>query len=125
MIFRRILLSLIERINADMAKLKNIAKMAGIVFPDVGTGPPRSGVHVPRIGRTITDSLHYTNAENVFPVPDLSQFMDLLPDDGARKGLGEALEAYRKSVRDQFVKLYDVSASNLNASDDLLIFYTE
>ena len=34
-------------------------------------------------------------------------------------------ETYRGSVRDEFVKLYDVTSSSLNAADDWLIFYSE
>ena len=33
------------------------------------------------------------------------------------------LETYREAVGDKFVDLYDMFSSNLNASDDLLIFY--
>ena len=33
------------------------------------------------------------------------------------------LETYREAVGDKFVDLYDMFSSNLNASDDLLIFH--
>ena len=72
-----------ERINSDMEKVKSIAKKAGLDYPDAGLAPPRSGVHVPRVGRTITDSLHHSSAQNMFPVPDISEFLDILPDDEA------------------------------------------
>ena len=58
-------------------------------------------------------------------MPDISKFLDLLPDDGTRIALKQVFGTYRDSVNEQFMKLYDVTASNLNASDDLLIFYTE
>ena len=108
-----------------MGKTKAIAEKAGVVFPDVGTAPHRSGTHVPRVGRTILNSLHYSSTEDLFPVPDISKFLDLLPDDGTRIALKQVFGTYRDSVNEQFMKLYDVTASNLNASDDLLIFYTE
>ena len=108
-----------------MGKTKTIAEKAGVVFPDIRTAPHRSGTNVPRVGRTIVDSLHYSSKENLFPVPDISQFLDLLPDDGSRIALKQVLRTYRGSVNEQFMKLYEVTASNLNASDDLLIFYTE
>ena len=114
-----------ERINSDMEKVKSIAKKAGLDYPDAGLAPPRSGVHVPRVGRTITDSLHHSSAQNMFPVPDISEFLDILPDDEARRALKQVFETYRGSVKDQFVKLYDVTSSSLNAADDWLIFYFE
>ena len=108
-----------------MEKVKSVAKDAGMDYPDAGLAPPRSGVHVPRVGRTITDSLRYSTAQNMFPVPDLSEFLEILPDDGARRALKQVFETYRGSVRDEFVKLYDVTLSSLNAADDWLIFYSE
>ena len=63
-----------------MEKVKVIADNAGLDFPDVGSAPPRSGVHVPRVGRTITNSLHYSSTQNVFPVPDISEFLAMLPN---------------------------------------------
>ena len=117
--------ALMERVNSDMEKVKVIADTAGLDFPDVGLAPPRSGVNVPRVGRTITDSLHHSSAQNMFPVPDISEFLDILPDDEARRALKQVFETYRGSVKDQFVKLYDVTSSSLNAADDWLIFYSE
>ena len=37
--------------------------------------------------------------------------------------LRDLLETYREAVGDKFVDLYDKFSSNLNATDDLLIFY--
>ena len=37
--------------------------------------------------------------------------------------LRDLLETYRAAVGDKFVDLYDMFSSNLNASDDLLIFH--
>ena len=108
-----------------MEKVKSIAKKAGLDYPDAGLAPPRSGVHVPRVGRTITDSLHHSSTQNVFPVPDISEFLAMLPNEEARKALKQVFETYRGSVRDEFVKLYDVTSSSLNAADDWLIFYSE
>ena len=39
--------------------------------------------------------------------------------------LRDLLETYRAAVGDKFVDLYDMFSSNLNASDDMLIFYFE
>ena len=39
--------------------------------------------------------------------------------------LRDLLETYRAAVRDKFVDLYDMFSSNLNASDNMLIFYFE
>ena len=41
----------------------------------------------------------------------------------AKVDLRDLLETYREAVGDKFVDLYDKFSSNLNASDDLLIFY--
>ena len=41
----------------------------------------------------------------------------------AKVDLQDLLETYREAVGDKFVDLYDMFSSNLNASDDLLIFH--
>ena len=41
----------------------------------------------------------------------------------AKVDLRDLLETYREAVGDKFVDLYDKFSSNLNATDDLLIFY--
>ena len=41
----------------------------------------------------------------------------------AEVDIRDLLEIYREAVGDKFVDLYDKFSSNLNASDDLLIFY--
>ena len=41
----------------------------------------------------------------------------------AEVDLRDLLENYREAVGDKFVDLYGMFSSNLNASDDLFIFY--
>ena len=126
-ISNRPLFALIERVNEDMEKAKMLAEDAGIIFPGVGSVPVRTGVNVPRIGRVVHDTLHYSStlAAEIFPLPDIvSQIRDHLEENEARV-FHKEMEAYRVSVRNQFLKLFDLLSKHLNASDDWLIFYTE
>ena len=67
-----------ERVNDDMQTIRDVAEQVGISFPDAENAPPRSGVHVPRNGRDIRDSLQYAGYQGIFPVPDLSMFTEEL-----------------------------------------------
>ena len=66
-----------ERVNDDMQTIRDVAEQVGISFPDAENAPPCSGVHVPRNGRDIRDSLQYAGYQGIFPVPDLSMFTEV------------------------------------------------
>ena len=120
---QRPLFKLMEIVNNDMIALRELAEHIGLMFPDVENAPPRTGVNVPRNGRKILDSLKYAIFEGIFPVPDLSEFNDELSMQSIWS-LSELLDSYRKNVVKQFMRMFDLFASHLNASDDLLIFYS-
>ena len=124
----RPLLSLMEEVNGDMEKARAIGLNNGIVFPDIESAPARTGSNVPRNGRTLRDSLFYSkeDAQDLFrdSIPDLSEFYEKLSRDSAIK-LHDVFEAFRSSVGEQFLKLFDLIASILNLSEDKLIFFAE
>ena len=120
----RPLFCLMERVNIDIDFARFLAEQAGISFPDPDDAPPRIGVNVPRNGRKVLDSLRHLEYKDIFPVPDISEFTDMLPEEAA-EALVVVFENYRISVRNQFMKLYNSYAAHLNASDDWLIFYSD
>ena len=120
----RPLLCLMERVNDDMSVAKAIAEKAGVSFPDPEDAPPRVGANVPRNGRTILDSLRYLEFDGIFPVPDISEFTDQLPEDAA-EALVVVFENYRADVGNQFMKLYNSFSAHLNAADDWLILNSD
>ena len=86
--------------------------------------PPRVGANVPRNGRAILDSLRYLEFDSIFPVPDISEFTDQLPEDAAG-ALAVVFENYQANVGKQFMKLYNSYAAHLNAADDWFIFHSD
>ena len=109
-----------ERVNDDFQAARDIAEQAGVSFPDHDDAPPRIGANVPRNGRTILDYLRYLEFQSVFPVPDISEFTDQLPEDDAEAPV-VVFENYRADVVKQFMKLFNSYAAHLNAADDWLI----
>ena len=67
----------------------------------------------------------WTNfSDATLPLPALlANRYNMSPE--AEVDLWDLLETYREAVGDKFVDLYDKFSSNLNATDDLLIFYFE
>ena len=120
---QRPLFKLMEIVNDDMIALRELAVLIGMMFPDVENAPPRTGVNVPRNGRKIVDSLQNAGFQGIFPVPDLSEFMDELSMQSIRS-LTQLFASYRDNVVKQFMRVFDLFSAHLNASDDLLIFYS-
>ena len=124
----RPLLSLMEKVNGDMDKVRAIGQDNGMVFPDIESAPVRTGSNVPRNGRTLRDSLYYSKegVQDLFKdsTPDLSEFYEQLNHNSAIK-LRDVFESFRSSVGDQFLKLFDLIAAILNLSEDQLIFFAE
>ena len=119
---QRPLFSLMERVNDDMQTIRDVAEQVGISFPDAENAPPCSGVHVPRNGRDIRDSLQYAGYQGIFPVPDLSMFTEELSM-GSAQALILVFESYRANMMKIFMRVYDLYRSNLNATNDFLIFH--
>ena len=119
---QRPLFSLMERVNDDMQTIRDVAEQVGISFPDAENAPPCSGVHVPRNGHDIRDSLQYAGYQGIFPVPDLSMFTEELSM-GSAQALILVFESYRANMMKMFMRVYDLYRSNLNATDDFLIFH--
>ena len=112
-----------QKVNDDFGIARDIAEEAGVSFPDPDEAPPRVGANVPRNGRKILDSLRYLEFDSIFPVPDISEFTDQLPEEAAG-ALVVVFENYRAVVGKQFMKLYNSYAAHLNAADDWLIFHS-
>ena len=121
-ISQRPLFSLIERIFVDLSKVRSIGGKAGLVYPDVAPDKV-SEVNVPK--REVPDKLKYSDKEELLPRPDVQTFIqnNNLDLDTANN-LITLLEDYRKSVGSKFMELYKVCSDSLNASEDLLVFYT-
>ena len=111
-----------ERVNDDMQTIRDVAEQVGVSFPDAENAPPCSGVHVPRNGRDIRDSLQYAGYQGIFPVPDLSMFTEELSM-GSAQALILVFESYRANMMKIFMRVYDLYRSNLNATNDFLIFH--
>ena len=58
---------------------------------------------------------------SLYYFPTDTTCLDMSPE--AEVDIRYLLETYREAVGDKFVDLYDKFSSNLNATDDLLIFY--
>ena len=96
-----------KRLNNDIIKLPAFAIKIGMEFLE--TEPPRTGVIVPRTGRNVPDKLHYETFENIFPYPDLSDYVqkhNLSRE--AETDLRNLLEVYRDRVSGKLVDLYDM-----------------
>ena len=82
-----------------------------------------SEVNVPK--REVSDKLKYSDHGELLPRPDVQTFVqnNNLDLDTANN-LIALLEDYRKYVGSHFMELYKVCSDSLNASEDLLVFYT-
>ena len=121
---QRPIFSLIERTNKKMLDVKNIGVKCGIEFSD--TPPAKSGGHVPRVGRVLTDQMHVSDFGNVLPRPDISDLVDQakLSEEQAEQVVA-TLEAYRSSVGKSFMGLFESYTEFLNSTEDFLIFYSD
>ena len=119
---QRLLFSIIQNLNGDMTDLRKFGEDIGIDFPKFA--PPRKGTKVPRAGGKVPDLLDYESCVNIFPRPDLSQFLAAtrLTDDESEI-LEEMFDNYREDVVKTFMTLFRTQASALTSYDDKLIFY--
>ena len=125
-IIQRPLFASMERINSDLVKVRAIGGKAGIKFPD--SAPIKSdaeGVHVPHVGHAVPDQLKYSNFDEIFPRPDILEFVqDHGLDLNAANAATALIKKYRDDVVKQFMELFDAVASSLNATEDYLMFYS-
>ena len=121
-ISQRVIFKIIERIFADLSKVRDIGLEAGLEYPKEAP-VKEDGVHVPK--REVKDKLKYSKHEDAFPRPDIQKFV---AEHGLNIDTANALitfmEDYRATVSKHFMELYDLTSSNLNDTESLLIFYT-
>ena len=119
---QRPLFKIIESLSENLANLRKLGEDLGMEFPE--SAPPRKGTNVPRGGCKVPDHLDYESTANIFPCPDLSQF---LADTGLSRDEGDTLaemfEKYRKEFVEKFMDLYKSQATALTGYDDYLMFY--
>ena len=85
---QRPIFSIIQSLSDELNLLRKLGEDVGVEFHKVP--PSRKGNNVPRGGRKVPDYLGYESSANVFPRPDLSQWLtrnDINADNA------EALEA--------------------------------
>ena len=119
---QRPLFKIIEDLSENLANLRKLGEDLGMEFPE--SAPPRKGTNVPRGGSKVPDHLDLESSANIFPRPDLSQFLadtGLSRDDGDT--LTEMFEKYRQEFVKKFMDLYKSQATALTGYDDYLMFY--
>lgn len=123
-IAQRPILCVIQRVNKELGVLRKAGEKSGMTFPD--EAPPRSGNFVPRDNRTVPDVLMYESTEEMFPTPDLTNFVakhqlsnEVVMD------LDRILVNFSKDIGNKFLSLYDSVSDTFNDIDDYLIFYTD
>ena len=116
------MLSVVERNDADIVKLRKFGEQSGMEFQD--PAPAKDGSHVPREGRSMPDKLKYSDLNGLFPPPDVSSFVLLnnLTADVVNI-IVKFLMSYRDSFLKQFTELFDLYAASLNNNEDMLVFY--
>ena len=121
---QRPLFAVIEMTNIDIGKLRSIAERAGFNFPELA--PAKVGVNIPRNGNMVPDKLKYVDVNNVFPIPDISVFVqENNLDRDVSNGLAEVFKSYRELVVSMFVEIYNLFSNYINSSEDYLQFYTQ
>ena len=119
---QRLLFSSIQSLSSNMTDLRKLGEDIGITFPE--SAPPRKGAKVPRTGGKVPDLLDYESCANVFPCPDLSQFVAAARlSDNESDVLEEIFTKYREGVVESFMTLFKTQATALTSYDDNLIFY--
>ena len=119
---QRPIFSIIQSLSESLSNLRKLGEDVGLSFPE--TAPSRKGTNVPRGGRKVPDYLDYESCTNIFPCPDLSQFVDqarLTDEDG--DVLADLFGKYREGIVQNFMHLYNSQATALTGFDDNLMFY--
>ena len=121
---QRPVFSAIDVANNSMDAVKAAATKAGMQFP--ANAPLRTAATVPREGRTVQDVLKISSSEELFPAPDLDQFIgDTGLHDEDVVALRKLFDDYRELVVQGYMALYEESAKVLTEIDDKMIFYLD
>ena len=116
---QRLLFSSIQNLSTDMTDLRKFGEDIGIVFPE--SAPARKGANVPRTGGKVPDLLDYESYENIFPCPDLVQFVeDSQLSDNESELLEKIFGKYREGVVKTFMAMFKTQATALTSYDDNL-----
>ena len=79
---------------------------------------------MPRTGGKVPDLLDYESCENVFPCPDLAQFVEFSQlSDNESELFEKIFGKYREGVVKTFMTMFKTQATALTSYDDNLIFY--
>ena len=108
----------------SMDAVKAAAMKAGMKFP--ANAPLRTLATVPREARTVQDVLKISSSEELFPAPDLDQFIgDTGLYDEDVVALRKLFDDYRELVVQGYMALYEESAKVLTEIDNKMIFYLD
>ena len=119
---QRPLFSIIQSLSDELNLLRKLGEDVGIDFHKVP--PSRKGNNVPRGGRKVPNYLDYESSANVFPRPDLTEWLTQndVNAEGAQD-LEAILDKYRNEVVQEFMDLFKSFSTVLTKYDDNLIFY--
>ena len=121
-IAQRPLFAVIQRLNRELIRLRDIGEDCGLKFP--ANAPARSGKSVPRDGRKVLDKLRVESTDELFSVPDT---IDFATRHGyvATQELQEMFVNYREDIIKKFTYLYTSVSDAFTIIDDYMIFYID
>ena len=119
---QRPVFAVIQRLNKELLRLRDIGEACGLDFPV--KAPLRSSKSVPRDGRKVLDKLKFVSADDLFPVPDTTDFASR-HGYVATEELQEMFDNYRKDIVNKFTYLYCSASEALTNIDDYMIFYID
>ena len=121
---QRPLLALIGKTNACIESVRKLGDDAGLMYPEIA--PERTGGDVPRDGHKLTDTLHVSSHQDIFPRPDVTAlvFSAGLNEDQTNHVI-DFVNEYRGSLSKQYMELFTATSGFLNTVEDNLVFYTD
>ena len=126
---QRVILSMIDDTNDELSSLLEFGEQSGMQFSD--DPPLRTSSSVPRDTRQLKNNLHIKSDKNVFPLPSLDAFYNIMAHEGKevseenKEMLTNIFKEYRISSGGKFVQLFKKFSSYLNNMDDKEIFYMD
>ena len=121
-IAQRPVFAVIQRLNKELLRLRDIGEACGLDFPD--EAPVRSGKAVPRDGRKLLDKLKFVSTDELFTVPDTADFANR-HGYFATQELQEMFDNYRADIVNKFTYLYSSASDAFTNIDDYMIFYID
>ena len=84
------------------------------------------GGTVPRDGHSLTDQLHVSSSDGLFPIPEIESLIDEagLSEFQALK-VSDFIEGFGSSVGEKYMELFKAAVTNINVAEDQLVFYTD